>query len=203
MIMKLNNTFLRWVVSTVQVLQQLKDKALKRAEMVEDDILRLIEERAQARKNKDFARSDHIRAELSALGIALMDVGKDTIWRPCVPVELELAPPPPTAEQNKATPPSVEQKPTEQQVAQPLAVEQNNKAVQERTVEVAQPHEAGKKVTVPVWCIFFVDGKDGWDFTFLAIFKHFLSAINAESWKILKSSLVVAYRYKVCNFIYT
>ncbi|CAK9327791.1 unnamed protein product [Citrullus colocynthis] len=77
-----------------EVLQQLKDKALKRAGMVEDDILRLIEERTQARKNKDFVRSDNIRAMLSSLGIALMDVGKETIWRPCVPVELAAPPPP-------------------------------------------------------------------------------------------------------------
>ncbi|XP_038907150.1 cysteine--tRNA ligase 2, cytoplasmic [Benincasa hispida] len=102
-----------------EVLQQLKDKALKRARMVEDDILRLIEDRTQARKNKDFARSDNIRAELSYLGIALMDVGKETIWRPCVPVE--LAPLPPPSEQNKPSP--VEQKPKEQQLAQPPAVE--------------------------------------------------------------------------------
>lgn len=126
----------------MQVLQQLKDKALKRAGMVEDDILRLIEDRAQARKNKDFARSDNIRAELSALGIALMDVGKETIWRPCVPVEL-APPPPPPSEQNKPTP-SAEQKPTEQQVAQPPAAEQN-KAIQEQTVQ-----DAGNKATVPV-----------------------------------------------------
>lgn len=128
-----------------EVLQQLKDKAVKRAGLVEDDILKLIDDRTQARKNKDFARSDQIRAELSALGIALMDVGKETVWRPCVPVE--LAPPPPPSEQNKSTP-LAEKKPTEQQVAQPPAVEQN-KAAQEQTVQDAQPHEENK-ATVPV-----------------------------------------------------
>lgn len=113
--------------------------------MVEDDILKLIDDRTQARKNKDFARSDQIRADLSALGIALMDVGKETVWRPCVPVE--LAPPPPPSEENKSTP-LAEKKPTEQQVAQPPAVEQN-KAAQEQTVQDAQPHEENK-ATVPV-----------------------------------------------------
>ncbi|CAK9321996.1 unnamed protein product [Citrullus colocynthis] len=122
-----------------EVLQQLKDKALKRAGMVEDDILRLIEERTQARKNKDFGRSDNIRTELSSLGIALMDIGKETIWRPCVPVE--LAAPVPPSEQKKATQ-------VEHQVAQPPAVEQ--KVVQEQTVDKAQPHKAEKKSTVPV-----------------------------------------------------
>lgn len=72
-----------------QVLQQLKDKALRRAELTEEDILRSIEERTLARKNKEFSRSDQIRSDLAAKGIALMDVGKDTIWRPCVPAQPE------------------------------------------------------------------------------------------------------------------
>ena len=75
-----------------QVLQQFKDKALKRAGLVEDDVTNLIEARAIARKTKDFARSDQIRADLTAKGIALMDLGKETIWRPCVPVEQPVLP---------------------------------------------------------------------------------------------------------------
>lgn len=123
--------------STVQVLQQLKDKALKRAGMVEDDILHLIEERTQARKDKNFGKSDNIRAKLSSLGIALMDVGRETIWRPCVPVEPAVLVPP---GEQKAT--QAEQKPMEQQVAQPPAGEQ-------QTVDNAQTNEAEKKATVP------------------------------------------------------
>lgn len=72
-------------IANGQVLQQLKDKALKRAGLVEDDVLGLIDDRTQARKNKDFSKSDKIRADLTAKGIALMDVGKETIWRPCLP----------------------------------------------------------------------------------------------------------------------
>lgn len=68
-----------------QVLQQFKVKALKRAGLVEDDVLDQIKERTLARKNKDFAKSDQIRAYLTTKGIALMDLGKETIWRPCVP----------------------------------------------------------------------------------------------------------------------
>lgn len=70
-----------------QILQELKEKALKRAGLVEDDVLHLIEERSQARINKDFARSDKVRTDLTAKGIALMDVGNETIWRPCIPSE--------------------------------------------------------------------------------------------------------------------
>ncbi|KAI9120175.1 hypothetical protein K1719_008823 [Acacia pycnantha] len=73
--------------SSAEVLQQLKDKALKRAGLVEDDVLSLIEERTQARINKDFPKSDKIRAELTVKGIALMDVGNETVWRPCIPSE--------------------------------------------------------------------------------------------------------------------
>ncbi|KAK6122289.1 hypothetical protein DH2020_043909 [Rehmannia glutinosa] len=69
-----------------EVLQQLKEKALKRADLTEDEVLRSIEERMLARKNKEFSRSDQIRSDLAAKGIALMDVGKETVWRPCVPV---------------------------------------------------------------------------------------------------------------------
>lgn len=68
-----------------EVLQQLKEKALVRAEITEDEISRLIEERSTARKNKDFSRSDQIRAELTAKGISLMDEPTGTVWRPCVP----------------------------------------------------------------------------------------------------------------------
>ncbi|KAK4489581.1 hypothetical protein RD792_005393 [Penstemon davidsonii] len=70
----------------IEVLQQLKDKALKRALLTEDDILHSIEERTLARKNKEFSKSDEIRSSLATKGIALMDVGNGTIWRPCVPV---------------------------------------------------------------------------------------------------------------------
>ncbi|XP_057423801.1 cysteine--tRNA ligase 2, cytoplasmic [Lotus japonicus] len=68
-----------------EVLQQLKGKALTRADLEEVDVLHLIEERTQARKDKDFPKSDKIRTDLAAKGIALMDVGNETIWRPCIP----------------------------------------------------------------------------------------------------------------------
>ncbi|KAL8229957.1 hypothetical protein R6Q57_014857 [Mikania cordata] len=70
-----------------EVLKQLKGKALIRAELTEEDVLQRIEDRALARKNKDFNLGDQIRSDLTSKGIALMDVGSETIWRPCVPVE--------------------------------------------------------------------------------------------------------------------
>ncbi|OMO84627.1 Aminoacyl-tRNA synthetase, class 1a, anticodon-binding protein [Corchorus capsularis] len=75
--------------SYAEVLQQLKDKALIRAGLTEDDVLHIIDERVEVRKNKDFLRSDQIRAELQQKGIALMDIGTETTWRPCVPLQQE------------------------------------------------------------------------------------------------------------------
>ncbi|KAK1389999.1 Cysteine--tRNA ligase [Heracleum sosnowskyi] len=72
-----------------EVLGQLKSKALKRSGFEDDYIEDQIKERAFARKNKEFSRGDKIRSELAAKGIALMDVGSETIWRPCVPVQQE------------------------------------------------------------------------------------------------------------------
>ncbi|XP_020550677.1 cysteine--tRNA ligase 2, cytoplasmic-like isoform X2 [Sesamum indicum] len=96
-------------LSYAEVLQQLKDKALKRAGLTEAEILRAIEDRMQARKNKEFSRSDQIRSDLAAKGIALMDVGKETVWRPCVPVQQEQPGTP--AQQEKPGVPGEQQNP--------------------------------------------------------------------------------------------
>ncbi|KAI3796152.1 hypothetical protein L1987_38817 [Smallanthus sonchifolius] len=80
------------IFSMLKVLKQLKEKALKRADLTEENILQRIEERALARKNKDFKLVDQVRSDLTSKGIALMDVGNDTIWRPCVPVEPAKSP---------------------------------------------------------------------------------------------------------------
>ncbi|CAI8605072.1 unnamed protein product [Vicia faba] len=93
-------------LSYAEVLQQLKDKALKRGNLTEEEVLRLIEERRQARINKDFAKSDDVRTGLTAKGISLMDVGNETVWRPCIPSEPVVAQAVPTGE--KA--PKVEEK---------------------------------------------------------------------------------------------
>ncbi|RZB89379.1 Cysteine--tRNA ligase 2, cytoplasmic isoform C [Glycine soja] len=79
--------FVNTSLKMLKVLQQLKDKALKRAGLTEDEVLHLIDERTQARINKDFAKSDKMRADLATKGIALMDVGNEITWRPCIPSE--------------------------------------------------------------------------------------------------------------------
>lgn len=73
----------------LQILQQLKDKALKRAKLTEDEVLQKIEERTEARRNKEFEKSDEIRKDLANVGIALMDSPDGTTWRPAVPLPLQ------------------------------------------------------------------------------------------------------------------
>jgi cysteinyl-tRNA synthetase len=43
-------------------------------------IEKLIEERNQAKAQKDYAKSDSIRDEITAMGISLMDTAKGTLW---------------------------------------------------------------------------------------------------------------------------
>ena len=72
-------------LSYAEILKEMKQKTLTRAGLSEEDIEQKIEERITARQNKEFEKSDQIRAELTVQGIALMDIGKETVWRPCFP----------------------------------------------------------------------------------------------------------------------
>ena len=51
------------------------------SELTEEMIVQLIEDRKKARADKNFARSDEIRDELSALGVELLDSSEGTSWR--------------------------------------------------------------------------------------------------------------------------
>ena len=51
------------------------------AEVLDEDIERLIEERLQARRDRNFARADEIRDELAARGIELLDTPQGTRWK--------------------------------------------------------------------------------------------------------------------------
>ena len=52
----------------------------RKEELLDADIEALIEERQQARKNKDFARADEIRDTLAAKGILLKDTREGVKW---------------------------------------------------------------------------------------------------------------------------
>lgn len=58
-----------------------KREGLKKLKVSEDEILRLIEERNQARRNKDWKRADEIRNTLVAEGILLEDAPSGTQWK--------------------------------------------------------------------------------------------------------------------------
>lgn len=49
--------------------------------MLADDIQALIDERNQARADKNFARADEIRDQLKAEGIILDDTAQGTRWK--------------------------------------------------------------------------------------------------------------------------
>ncbi len=51
------------------------------AELLDEDIEALIEERLEARRNRDFKRSDDIRDELKVQGILLEDTAQGTRWK--------------------------------------------------------------------------------------------------------------------------
>ena len=48
---------------------------------LEDEIERLIEQRQEARKNRDFALADKIRDDLKARGIVLIDTPQGVRWK--------------------------------------------------------------------------------------------------------------------------
>jgi cysteinyl-tRNA synthetase len=67
--------------SPAEALRALRDRAAARRGLDQAMVERRIAERAEARKAKDFARSDAIRDELLALGVAIMDGAHGTTWK--------------------------------------------------------------------------------------------------------------------------
>ncbi len=58
-----------------------KTRALKRDAIDQALVERLVAERAQARRQKDWARADQIRQQLAAMNIVLEDRPEGTIWK--------------------------------------------------------------------------------------------------------------------------
>ncbi|NVM56964.1 MAG: cysteine--tRNA ligase, partial [Desulfobacterales bacterium] len=58
-----------------------KGRALQREAIDQALVERLIAERAQARRQKDWARADQIRQQLAAMNVVLEDRPEGTIWK--------------------------------------------------------------------------------------------------------------------------
>ncbi|HEX7478255.1 MAG TPA: cysteine--tRNA ligase [Polyangiales bacterium] len=62
-------------------LRRVRSRRARARGMQESDVEAKIVQRIEARKNREFARADELRAELSALGVELMDSPEGTTWR--------------------------------------------------------------------------------------------------------------------------
>lgn len=70
-----------------EVLEEMRELALKRSGLSESEVTAAIEERASARGAKDFAAADAVREKLEKCGIVIMDTPAGTTWRPTVKTE--------------------------------------------------------------------------------------------------------------------
>ena len=52
----------------------------RKTQSLDDEVEALIEQRTQARKNKDWATADKIRDELKAMGVILEDTAQGVKW---------------------------------------------------------------------------------------------------------------------------
>lgn len=68
-------------LSSAEFQQQVKDKRLRAMGLSVDKVEDLIAQRTQARTDKDWARADALRGELTELGIVIMDRADGVDWR--------------------------------------------------------------------------------------------------------------------------
>ena len=80
-----NNSSKVYISEIKELIQKLSDVlgiiTERKEEILDEDIENLINERQEARKNKDFARADEIRDELLAKGIMLKDTREGVKWQ--------------------------------------------------------------------------------------------------------------------------
>ena len=74
--------FVKYLLDTIVHLSDVMGLLVnKEAEVLDEDIERLIAERQAARKEKNFKRADEIRDELAAMGIILKDTREGVQWK--------------------------------------------------------------------------------------------------------------------------
>lgn len=69
------------MLTKFETLMQIIGIKMPKQELLDEEIEKLIQERTEARANKDYARSDEIRDELKGQGIILEDTAQGTRWR--------------------------------------------------------------------------------------------------------------------------
>jgi cysteinyl-tRNA synthetase len=62
------------------LLTELRTMRAKRRGIDETAVIELMNQRAQARKDKDFARADELRAELTAMDVTIQDTPQGATW---------------------------------------------------------------------------------------------------------------------------
>jgi cysteinyl-tRNA synthetase len=77
---KIGDTLGLFVNDPAETLNELKTRILPRLGLKREELEKKIEDRNEARRNKDFATSDLIRDELLASGIEIMDTPEGTDW---------------------------------------------------------------------------------------------------------------------------
>ncbi|GMH45730.1 hypothetical protein BSKO_13693 [Bryopsis sp. KO-2023] len=68
-----------------RVIKEMKDRALTRADMTEEEVQAIIDLRNEARKAKDYSKADEYRNKLLDVGILMCDTPQGTTWRPGTP----------------------------------------------------------------------------------------------------------------------
>ena len=75
-------TFVKYLLDTIVHLSDVMGLLVnKEAEVLDEEVERLIAERQAARKEKNFKRADEIRDELAAMGIILKDTREGVQWK--------------------------------------------------------------------------------------------------------------------------
>lgn len=75
-------TFIHEIRETIDRLCQILGiLTARKAEVLDEEVEALIAQRQAARKNKDFAQADAIRAQLLTMGIVLEDTREGVKWK--------------------------------------------------------------------------------------------------------------------------
>ena len=78
---QVSKDFAKAMLAKFEALTQIIGIKMPKQELLDEEIEKLIQERTEARANKDYARSDEIRDELKCQGIILEDTAQGTRWR--------------------------------------------------------------------------------------------------------------------------